>query len=121
MSKPFSFVSGDLSGDDYRAFGGHPNRVEVPPEGKKYDHGKPRFSLIPHTGLTQLMAVLEYGASKYGAHNWRLVSDGKTRYADAAMRHFLAWQAGETLDAESGLPHLAHALASLMFLCELDD
>lgn len=89
--------------------------------GRKLDQNKPRFSLIPHTSLTQLMAVLEYGARKYEAHNWRQVSDGKTRYADAAMRHFLAWQAGETLDAESGLPHLAHALTNLMFLCELDD
>ncbi len=119
MSKPFRSVSGDLSGDDYRACGGHPNRL--PKEGCKLDQNKPRFSLIPHTGLSQLMAVLEYGASKYGAHNWRSLHNGKTRYADAAMRHFLAWQAGETLDAESGLPHLAHALTNLMFLCELDD
>ena len=30
------------------------------------------------------------------------------RYFDALMRHWLAIQAGETLDAESGLPHWAH-------------
>jgi hypothetical protein len=32
------------------------------------------------------------------------------------MRHLAAWQRGEENDAESGLPHLAHAMCNLRML-----
>jgi len=34
------------------------------------------------------------------------------------LRHLTAWWAGEDLDPESGLHHLAHAACCLMFLLE---
>ncbi|MFB6349460.1 dATP/dGTP diphosphohydrolase domain-containing protein [Moraxella sp. ZJ142] len=85
-------------------------------DGQKYDHGKPRFSLLPMAALWQVIAVLEFGAAKYGADNWQQVDNAKTRYFDACHRHLSAWWAGERLDSESGLPHLAHAVCCLLFL-----
>ena len=119
MSKPFNFVSGDLSGDDYRACGGHPNRL--PKEGRKLDEGKPQWSLLPWSALGEVVAVLGFGARKYGAHNWQHVLEAKTRYADAALRHLTAWLSGEQLDPESKLPHLAHAVCCLLFLIWFDN
>jgi hypothetical protein len=89
-------------------------------EGKKYDSGKPRWSLLPKGAVASIVDVLEFGAKKYAENNWQLVPDGKTRYYDAAMRHLEAWHNGELNDPETGLPHLAHAGCCLMFLGWLD-
>ena len=63
--------------------------------------------------------VLEYGAKKYSRDNWYKVPDAKTRYWAAAMRHIVLHDTGEIFDAESGLPHLAHALAGCLILVAL--
>jgi len=63
--------------------------------------------------------VLEYGAAKYDAHNWQNVlggPNGPQRYVEACRRHLMADAAGEVNDAESGLPHWAHALCCCLFL-----
>lgn len=88
--------------------------------GQKHDQAKPRFSLLPQAPLWQVVAVLEFGAGKYGADNWRNVPNAKERYFNACHRHLSAWWAGETVDDESGLPHLAHAVCCLMFLMWFD-
>jgi hypothetical protein len=53
-----------------------------------------------------------------GADNWRKVDQLERRYMGAAMRHLNAFRQGETLDAESGLHHLAHAMCCLAFIIE---
>jgi hypothetical protein len=88
--------------------------------GDKYDQGKPRYDLIPDNAEAAIVAVLTFGAAKYGAWNWCTVPDAKPRYFAAARRHLAAWRMGETNDSESGLPHLAHAAVCLMFLAEFD-
>lgn len=88
--------------------------------GRKDDDGKPRWSLIPERGLEEVVKVLTYGARKYGDDNWREVEDGPRRYYDAAMRHLMAYRQGHWTDDESGLPHLAHAMASLLFIMALE-
>ena len=40
---------------------------------------------------------------------------------DACLRHINLHRRGEEVDPESGLPHLAHAVACLMFLLEVSD
>jgi hypothetical protein len=82
--------------------------------GKKDDAGKPQHSLLPFAALESITRVMEYGAGKYGANNWQGVAPG--RYVDAALRHLFAHCWGEELDGESGLPHLAHAATSLLFV-----
>lgn len=87
--------------------------------GQKHDEGKPQYHLLPPKALEDVIKVLTYGAKKYSPEGWRNVSNGRERYFDAANRHLWAWKAGEELDPESGLPHLAHAMANLMFLSTL--
>jgi len=84
----------------------------------KFDAGKLRYDLIPPSATEALATILTYGAKKYKPNNWRNVKD-PDRYIAAAMRHFEAYRAGEMNDAESGQPHLAHAMTNLSFLLEL--
>jgi hypothetical protein len=84
--------------------------------GQKHDAQKPRHSLLPLGSVEGVIDVLEFGATKYGENNWQHVPNARTRYYDAAMRHLGAWWGGERLDAESGLPHLAHAACCILFL-----
>lgn len=77
--------------------------------------GKPRMELVAPDFLRGLAAVLTYGAAKYEPWNW---TKGKTLSRDfaAALRHLTAWNDGEDLDPESGLPHLMHAVADIMIV-----
>lgn len=86
--------------------------------GKKYDAGKLRMDLIPPEAERAMAAVLTMGAEKYGPNQWRGVAP--ERYEAALRRHLLAWKEGETLDPESGLPHLAHLLCNAAFLVALE-
>jgi hypothetical protein len=88
--------------------------------GTKLDATKPRWSLLPSGTIIQVIAVLEYGATKYSKNNWCQVPDAKTRYYDAAMRHLDAWHRGEVNDEESGLHHLAHACCCVLFILWFD-
>lgn len=85
--------------------------------GVKYDKDKPRLDLVPPEVVIALGTVLTYGAAKYADNNWRKNNGMRWGRVYAAMqRHLLAWQKGEDVDPESGLPHLHHALANLAFL-----
>ncbi len=44
-------------------------------EGRKADAGKPRLSLLPWRAVQQIVAVMEFGAAKYGADNWQRVPE----------------------------------------------
>lgn len=87
--------------------------------GRKDDAGKLPMDLIPWRAIERIAAVLEYGARKYAPENWRKVPDPRRRYFAAGMRHLVAWWQGQENDPESGLPHLAHAGACLLFLLEV--
>ena len=89
-------------------------------KGLKFDTGKLQYSLIPTETTKALAEVLTFGARKYAPNNWMLVENGKTRYLDALYRHLEAFRSGETLDPESSLHHLAHALTNLAFLHYLE-
>jgi hypothetical protein len=58
------------------------------------------------------------GMLKYGRTNWREAGVRASIYYDAARRHLDAWFEGEDEDPDSGLPHLAHALACLAILVD---
>ncbi len=74
---------------------------------------KPPLHLVPPVANIHECMVLAYGEKKYGVWNWRDERIQLTRYVAATMRHLAAWIDGEDDDAESKLPHLAHARATL--------
>lgn len=83
----------------------------------KADKGKLMLELIPPSTYLALGRVLTYGAGKYGERSWKQVEP--ERYVGALLRHLVAYQDGEYLDPESGLPHLEHVLCNAAFLVEL--
>jgi hypothetical protein len=63
------------------------------------------------------LALLD-GMLKYGRSNFRAVGVRSSIYYDALTRHMAKWWEGEDTDPDSGLPHLAHALACLAVLID---
>jgi hypothetical protein len=88
-------------------------------EGTKHDNGKPTTSLLPSKPLLEIAKVLDFGAKKYDAHNWRK-GIKYSRVLSAAQRHLMAWNDGQTIDPETGITHLAHAACNLLFLLEYE-
>ena len=84
----------------------------------KADAGKAQLTLVPRKIIWDIAAIREYGNEKYGdPENWRQVSD--ERYRNAAFRHFLAYlDDPNSVDQESGMPHLWHLACNIAFLCE---
>lgn len=80
--------------------------------GMKNDSGKPDLTLISKELMVSLARVREFGNKKYERGNWKK-GFAVTRSLAAALRHIFAFLSGETLDPESGLSHLGHAVASL--------
>ena len=80
-----------------------------------------RYSLLPKPALDAISEVLAYGAAKYttdtesGDYNWRKRYEWSKSH-DAMGRHLYAHINGETIDPESGLPHIAHLGAHVCFL-----
>lgn len=66
-------------------------------------------------GVSGVQRVLEFGAKKYAAHNWRKPCEWY-RYYNAIIRHALKIHAGEEVDADSGEMHIYCVGCSLMFL-----
>ena len=86
--------------------------------GVKHDAGKPAWNLLPFDALNDVAAVLEYGRNKYASRNWEK-GMAWGRLLGAALRHLSAWAQGTERDAESGLPHLAHAACCVLMLLAL--
>lgn len=83
----------------------------------KADAGKPKISLVPMEILNDIARVREYGIEKYhDPDNWKKVD--YRRYVDAMLRHSIQFAENpESLDEESGLPHLWHIACNVAFLC----
>lgn len=86
----------------------------------KNDKDKPRLDLVPPAIIEAVGYVRTYGVRKYGENtNWEKVE--KHRYKAAMMRHLCEYLRDEnSVDEESGLPHLWHAACNIAFLCELE-
>jgi hypothetical protein len=79
------------------------------------DAFKLRYDLIPPEAEAALASVLTFGASKYNDRNWELGLPWMETVA-SLRRHLAAFVAGEDLDPESGLPHVAHIITNAAFL-----
>lgn len=93
---------------------------EKPTGAFKQHIGKLPFHHIPVRSLHKLLTVYQHGCHKYAENDYRLGIKFSVYY-DAAMRHLLAWWAGEPYNPESGLSHLSHAAWCIMTLLEYED
>jgi hypothetical protein len=82
--------------------------------------GKLPLHLWPTTATALGSLGLLDGMLKYGRSNYRAIGVRASIYYDAASRHLNAWFEGEECDPDSGLPHLAHALACLAIIVDAE-
>ena len=107
-----------------RYLGGHgyaQKPVEAPDTTNPKDRigvKKPQLDLVPTSLDLYAALAFEDGARKYGPFNWREKSVRARIYAGAARRHIGAWLDREEVADDSGIPHLAHAAASLAILID---
>lgn len=86
--------------------------------GDHHDAGKPMVQLISPEWLLGIGEVLAYGDGKYPCgetDNWK-GGIKCSRLFGSLLRHVYKHMSGETLDRESGLPHLHHAATNLMMI-----
>lgn len=81
----------------------------------KHDESKARLDLLPMEAIEEVARILEFGATKYGAYNWRGGFTWSRLYA-SILRHLFAFWRGEDKDPETGRSHLAHAACGVLFL-----
>lgn len=67
--------------------------------------------LVPPSAKHFLAEALANGAAKYGPYNWRDAAISVSVYKAAAERHMDAFWDGEDLASDSGVHHVAHAMA----------
>lgn len=81
--------------------------MKTPADGSalRYDADKPPVSLVPPDFILALAEHYGRGARKYEARNWEKGMFWSRCY-DSAMRHLLAFWAGEDVDPETGTPHV---------------
>jgi hypothetical protein len=76
------------------------------------------WSVMPRWVALQVGRVMSVGAAKYGAFNYRETPIAASTYQDALERHLALWFDGEDNDAETGVSHLASAIASCTLLMD---
>ena len=91
-------------------------------EWTKQVQDKIQWRLLPIAATNEVLKVFMYGAKKYLPGNWEKVEnmDQAITYWEAAIRHLMKWQEGESIDPESGLSHLAHAGCDVLILLALE-
>lgn len=81
--------------------------------------GKAPLAEIPLDHLFGMARAFAYGAKKYERGNYlRCTNEPMHTYVGAALRHLAEVLANgaDDVDGESGLPHIDHAIASLVML-----
>lgn len=80
---------------------------------KKYGQRKPPIWYIPFTAMFKVGLAHLHGHLKYGHFNWRKEPIEASTYLNACFRHIAQWVEGEEEASDSGIHHLAHAIACL--------
>lgn len=78
------------------------------------------LDLVPPIAMQHLAAAFKDGEAKYNPFNWREQQVSSTVYYAAAMRHLFAWFDGEDFADDSGVHHLAHAMACMAIVLDAE-
>lgn len=87
------------------------NKERVKPDGTV----KLMWHLLDWSVLEDDIRAMMFGAQKYSENAWRK-GVSFTDLLDATFRHIAKFIEGEMNAQDSGVPHLSHARANLMFL-----
>jgi hypothetical protein len=74
--------------------------------------------LVPPSAKYYLALALRDGAIKYGPYNWRDAEISVSVYRSAAERHLDAFWDGEDCAPDSGIHHIAHAMACMALILD---
>jgi hypothetical protein len=85
--------------------------------GTKHDGDKPAMGYIPPLAILEVGKAFAAGAKKYGAWNY-MNGLAATRCVAGALRHTFQFMSGEDYDKETGVHHLACAIANLSMALE---
>lgn len=77
---------------------------------------KLRFDLLPAVAIEYTVRAFMSGLDKYPAWDWLSEKHDNDLFYNALMRHLHEWRRGETRDAVSDLPPLAHVAANALIL-----
>lgn len=83
-------------------------RIVDPVTGGEKGKKRAQLGALDPISLWRVSEVAGFGDEKYERYNFAKGYDWSLSY-DACMRHLLQFWAGQDLDEESELPHLAHA------------
>lgn len=100
---------------------GDPGKPEGPVVNPKELAGSlkaPIWQVLPRWVVLLVGRVMQVGAAKYGAFNYRESNVWAMTYVDAIERHMQLWQDGEDDDPETGVSHLAHVIAGCAILLD---
>jgi hypothetical protein len=93
------------------------NPLETQQTAIKFDSDKPPMHLLSGPAMQELAKSLGHGSKKYSDYNYRNGFKW-SRMTSSLLRHVFAWMGGEDRDPESGLSHIAHAMACCMMLLD---
>lgn len=77
---------------------------------------KAPLALVPPAAVIGMAEAFGNGAAKYGPYNWRDQPIQVLTYLEAAERHILAFRDGQDHAEDTGIHHIAHAMAGLAIL-----
>lgn len=81
---------------------------------------KPSLRAVPMIAVYEMGKAMLDGMRKYGLFNWRENAVRSDVYIDAAQRHINAWNDGENVASDSGVHHLAHAMACMAIIIDAE-
>ncbi len=87
-------------------------------QAERYNTDKLKWSLVDFKSLEDMVKVLEFGAEKYSADNWKKGLPTK-EICESLLRHTFAFMNGEDVDSDSKQSHIGHIMCNAMFLSHM--